>query len=141
MELLCSTNQEENSDESADVANDNGAPNLPQGPHSGSSAGDHEDHDSPIGPYLTPTESKLFATAAGSFNFSMAALAADPTGLGGESRNWFRFVFHLVLSEEDYTCLELMASSSIDSIKVGFWRSARYSPTLANNNCPNVGDV
>nr|XP_008197225.1 PREDICTED: broad-complex isoform X1 [Tribolium castaneum]XP_008197226.1 PREDICTED: broad-complex isoform X1 [Tribolium castaneum]XP_008197227.1 PREDICTED: broad-complex isoform X1 [Tribolium castaneum]XP_008197228.1 PREDICTED: broad-complex isoform X1 [Tribolium castaneum] len=82
MELLCSTNQEENSNDSGDVANDNGPNNLPQGPHSGSSAGDHDEHDSPIGPYLTPSESKLFATAAGSFNFSMAALAADPTGLG-----------------------------------------------------------
>ncbi|XP_044253477.1 broad-complex core protein isoforms 1/2/3/4/5 isoform X3 [Tribolium madens] len=82
MELLCSTNQDENSNDSGDVANDNGPNNLPQGPHSGSSAGDHDDHDSPIGPYLTPSESKLFATAAGSFNFSMAALAADPTGLG-----------------------------------------------------------
>lgn len=84
MELLCGTNQEENSNESAGEAqNDNGPTNLPQGPHSGSSGGDHDDHDSPIGPYLTPSESKLFATAAGSFNFSMAALAADPTGLGG----------------------------------------------------------
>lgn len=83
MELLCSTNQDENSNDSGEVANDNGPSNLPQGPHSGSSAGDHDDHDSPIGPYLTPSESKLFATAAGSFNFSMAALAADPTGLGG----------------------------------------------------------
>lgn len=83
MDLLCSTNQEDNSNGSADVTSDNGPTNLPQGPHSGSSGGDHDDHDSPIGPYLTPSESKLFATAAGSFNFSMAALAADPTGLGG----------------------------------------------------------
>ncbi|XP_068915135.1 broad-complex core protein isoforms 1/2/3/4/5 isoform X5 [Tenebrio molitor] len=83
MDLLCSTNPDENSNDSGEVANDNGPNNLPQGPHSGSSAGDHDDHDSPIGPYLTPSESKLFATAAGSFNFSMAALAADPTGLGG----------------------------------------------------------
>ncbi|XP_068915126.1 broad-complex core protein isoforms 1/2/3/4/5 isoform X1 [Tenebrio molitor] len=82
MDLLCSTNPDENSNDSGEVANDNGPNNLPQGPHSGSSAGDHDDHDSPIGPYLTPSESKLFATAAGSFNFSMAALAADPTGLG-----------------------------------------------------------
>lgn len=88
MELLhCSTNQDDNSNDSGDLANDhNHRPNnnLPQGPHSGSSGGDHDDHDSPIGPYLTPSESKLFATAAGSFNFSMAALAADPTGLGGQ---------------------------------------------------------
>lgn len=84
MELLCSTNQDDNSNDSTDIGNDNNGPNnLPQGPHSGSSGGDHDDHDSPIGPYLTPSESKLFATAAGSFNFSMAALAADPTGLGG----------------------------------------------------------
>lgn len=87
MELLCSSAggggvQEDNSNDS-DTPNDNGPSNLPQGPHSGSSGGDHDDHDSPIGPYLTPTESKLFASAAGSFNFSMAALAADPTGLGG----------------------------------------------------------
>ncbi|KAJ8957340.1 hypothetical protein NQ318_004819 [Aromia moschata] len=84
MELICSTNPEENSNDSTDATNDNGPNNLPQGPHSGSSGGgDHEDHDSTIGPYLTPSESKLFATAAGSFNFSMAALAADHTGLGG----------------------------------------------------------
>ncbi|XP_049817701.1 broad-complex core protein isoforms 1/2/3/4/5 isoform X2 [Aethina tumida] len=89
MELLCSTNQDENSvDSSADAggggAAGNGPTNLPQGPHSGgSSAGDHDDHDSPMGPYLTPSESKLFATAAGGFNFSMAALAADPSSLGG----------------------------------------------------------
>lgn len=83
MDLLCSTNQEDNSNDSVDIPNDNGPSNLPQGPHSGSSGGDHDDHDSPIGPYLTPSESKLFATHAGSFNFSMAALAADPTGLGG----------------------------------------------------------
>ncbi|KAJ8963755.1 hypothetical protein NQ314_005406, partial [Rhamnusium bicolor] len=83
MELICSTNPEDNSNDSTEVTNDNGPNNLPQGPHSGSSGGDHEDHDSTIGPYLTPSESKLFATAAGSFNFSMAALAADPTGLGG----------------------------------------------------------
>lgn len=85
MELLCpgsggGGNHDDNSNDS-DPPNDNGPSNLPQGPHSGSSGGDHEDHDSPIGPYLTPTESKLF----GNFNFSMAnmALAADPTGLGG----------------------------------------------------------
>lgn len=83
MELLCSTNQDDNSNDSTDLPTDNGPSKLTQGPHSGSSGGDHDDHDSPIGPYLTPTESKLFATAAGSFNFSMAALAADPTGLGG----------------------------------------------------------
>ncbi|XP_031352434.1 broad-complex core protein isoforms 1/2/3/4/5 isoform X2 [Photinus pyralis] len=85
MELLCSTNQDQdNSNDSVDAPNDNGpSSNMPQGPLSGSSGGDHDDHDSPIGPYLTPSESKLFATAAGSFNFSMAALAADPSALGG----------------------------------------------------------
>ncbi|CAH1136089.1 unnamed protein product [Ceutorhynchus assimilis] len=85
MELMCSTNQpDDNSNDSGEgTPNENGPNNLPHGPHSGgSSGGDHEDHDSPIGPYLTPSESKLFATAAGSFNFSMAALAADPTALG-----------------------------------------------------------
>ncbi|XP_022917101.1 broad-complex core protein isoform X4 [Onthophagus taurus] len=84
MELLCGSTQE-NSNDSEHHTTDNGpTSNLPTGPHSGSSGGgDHEDHDSSIGPYLTPAESKLFATAAGSFNFSMAALAADPTGLGG----------------------------------------------------------
>ncbi|XP_022917102.1 broad-complex core protein isoforms 1/2/3/4/5 isoform X5 [Onthophagus taurus] len=83
MELLCGSTQE-NSNDSEHHTTDNGpTSNLPTGPHSGSSGGgDHEDHDSSIGPYLTPAESKLFATAAGSFNFSMAALAADPTGLG-----------------------------------------------------------
>ncbi|XP_066252440.1 broad-complex core protein isoforms 1/2/3/4/5 isoform X8 [Euwallacea similis] len=85
MELMCSTNQpDENSNDSGEgTPNENGPNNLTHGPHSGgSSGGDHDDHDSPIGPYLTPAESKLFATAAGSFNFSMAALAADPAALG-----------------------------------------------------------
>ncbi|XP_023021247.1 broad-complex core protein isoform X4 [Leptinotarsa decemlineata] len=82
MELLCGTNQDGDSNDSTDMTNEHGPNNLPQGPHSGSSGGDHDDHDSAISPYLTP-ESKLFATAAGSFNFSMAALAGDPTSLGG----------------------------------------------------------
>ncbi|XP_050311417.1 broad-complex core protein isoforms 1/2/3/4/5 isoform X4 [Anthonomus grandis grandis] len=86
IEMMCSTNQpDENSNDSGENApNENGPNNLPHGPHSGgSSAGDHDDHDSPIAPYLTPSESnKLFATAAGGFNFSMAALAADPAALG-----------------------------------------------------------
>ncbi|XP_066140406.1 broad-complex core protein isoforms 1/2/3/4/5 isoform X6 [Euwallacea fornicatus] len=87
MELMCSTNQpDENSNDSGEgTPNENGPNNLTHGPHSGgSSGGDHDDHDSPIGPYLTPAESKLFATAAGSFNFSMAALAADPAALGSK---------------------------------------------------------
>ncbi|XP_019758717.1 broad-complex core protein isoform X7 [Dendroctonus ponderosae] len=87
MELMCSSNQpDDNSNDSGEGApNENGPNNLPHGPHSGgSSGGDHDDHDSPIGPYLTPSESKLFATAAGSFNFSMAALAADPAALGSK---------------------------------------------------------
>lgn len=82
MELLCSTNQDDNSNDSVDMPSENGPNNLPQGPHSGSSGGDHDDHDSPMTPFLTPTESKLFQASAGGFNFSMAALA-DPTGLGG----------------------------------------------------------
>lgn len=90
MELLCGTNTElDNSTDSVEANNDPSTTNnqLPQGPLSGSSAGDHDDHDSHGGPtYLTSTESKLFASAAGSFNFSMAALAADPTGLGGQYR-------------------------------------------------------
>lgn len=89
MELLCSTNnQDDNSNDSGDTAtpNDSKPTNLPQGPHSGSSVGEHEDQDSPIGgpPYLTPSESKLFATTASGFNFTMAALAAETSGLGSE---------------------------------------------------------
>lgn len=57
-------------------------PSLPQGPHSGSSTGEHDERESVVSPYLTATESKLFAQAGG-FNFSMAALAADPNALGG----------------------------------------------------------
>lgn len=88
MELLCGTNTElDNSTDSVEANNAEPASSnnqLPQGPLSGSSGGDHEEHGSPGGPtYLSSTESKLFASAAGSFNFSMAALAADPTGLGG----------------------------------------------------------
>lgn len=100
MELLCggANNPDDNSDDSATEhgsINDNvgggGMPgvhnSLPQGPHSGGSSGDreHDDRDSAISPYLTATESKLFASAtAGGFNFSMAALAADPSALGGK---------------------------------------------------------
>lgn len=109
MELLCSSNnQDENSVDSAtepvnenngNVAGGGGVGgslcnnsaaivhnNLPQGPHSGNSSvgdRDHDDRDSAISPYLTATESKLFATAGG-FNFTMAALAADPNALGSE---------------------------------------------------------
>nr|WOP32336.1 broad-complex [Galeruca daurica] len=85
IELLCNTNQDDNSNDSADMTNDNGGSGPHGGPLSGSSGGggDHDDHDSAISPYLTPTESKLFATAAGSFNFSMAALAGDTSMLGG----------------------------------------------------------
>lgn len=87
-------NQDDNSDDSATEhgsINDNGGGgstggqnSLPQGPHSGGSSGDrdHDDRDNAISPYLTATENKLFASAAG-FNFSMAALAADPSALGG----------------------------------------------------------
>lgn len=97
MELLCggANNQDDNSDDSATEhgsINDNGGGitvgqnSLPQGPHSGGSSGDrdHEDRDSAISPYLTATESKLFASTTGGFNFTMAALAADPSALGGE---------------------------------------------------------
>lgn len=89
MELLCGSNADlDNSTDSIEANNAEPTPSnnqLPQGPLSGgSSGGDHEEHDSHGGPtYLSSTESKLFATAAGSFNFSMAALAADPSGLGG----------------------------------------------------------
>lgn len=96
MELLCGSNADlDNSNDSLEANNAEPAPSnnqLPQGPLSGSSGGDHEEHDSHGGPpYLSSTESKLFATAAGSFNFSMAALAADPSGLGGNSYA----IFHL----------------------------------------------
>nr|CAD7598754.1 unnamed protein product [Timema genevievae] len=43
-----------------------------------------------VSSYLTAAESKLFASSAGSFNFSMAALAADASnlsGLGGQGLN------------------------------------------------------
>nr|CAH7744835.1 unnamed protein product [Callosobruchus chinensis] len=106
MELLCQGGgggmDDVGSDDSNDIKHhiDNGLNNLPQGAHSvgsnstgggggggenrgGGGGGDQDDHDSSaISPYLTPTESKLFATAAGTFNFSMAALAADPSALG-----------------------------------------------------------
>ncbi|KAK3913353.1 Broad-complex core protein isoform 6 [Frankliniella fusca] len=60
---------------------------LHRGPPSTSSTGEHEDLDSSAQshhnpPFLSPVESKLFAAATGSFNFSMAALAAD-TALAG----------------------------------------------------------
>nr|BAJ41243.1 broad-complex isoform A-Z5 [Frankliniella occidentalis]BAJ41251.1 broad-complex isoform B-Z5 [Frankliniella occidentalis] len=61
---------------------------MDRGPPSTSSTGEHEDLDSSAQshhnpPFLSPVESKLFAAAtAGSFNFSMAALAAD-TALAG----------------------------------------------------------
>ncbi|XP_026275969.1 broad-complex core protein isoforms 1/2/3/4/5 isoform X5 [Frankliniella occidentalis] len=61
---------------------------MDKGPPSTSSTGEHEDLDSSAQshhnpPFLSPVESKLFAAAtAGSFNFSMAALAAD-TALAG----------------------------------------------------------
>lgn len=95
MDLLCGTNMEPDNSDDSDVGGTIGGGDgggigsnnsLPQGPHSGGSGplNDHDDHESTIGPYLTPSESKLFATAAASgFNFSMAALAADPSALGG----------------------------------------------------------
>ncbi|XP_044730752.1 broad-complex core protein isoforms 1/2/3/4/5 isoform X2 [Chrysoperla carnea] len=55
-----------------------------KGPPSNCSVGDHDEHDLRIHPaFLTASDSKLFATAAGTFNFSMAALTGDPTGLAG----------------------------------------------------------
>lgn len=107
MELLCSGgggahNQDDNSDDSATEhgsIKDNiggegsgrstggiGQNNLPQGPHSGGSSGDreHDERDNVISPYLTATENKLFAAASG-FNFSMAALSADPSALGSKT--------------------------------------------------------
>lgn len=57
-----------------------------QGPPSTSSTGEHEDLDSSVQSHHNPaflSDSKLFAAAGGSFNFSMAALAAD-TALAGK---------------------------------------------------------
>ncbi|XP_034243658.1 broad-complex core protein isoform X2 [Thrips palmi] len=51
-----------------------------RGPPSTSSTGEHEDLDSSVQSHHNPaflSDSKLFAAASGSFNFSMAALAAD----------------------------------------------------------------
>ncbi|XP_034243661.1 broad-complex core protein isoforms 1/2/3/4/5 isoform X5 [Thrips palmi] len=53
---------------------------MDKGPPSTSSTGEHEDLDSSVQSHHNPaflSDSKLFAAASGSFNFSMAALAAD----------------------------------------------------------------
>ncbi|XP_069699114.1 broad-complex core protein isoform X6 [Periplaneta americana] len=86
LEMLCGAADMDNSNDSVEATGSD----IPAGSHQQSSlsAGDHDDHDSiqghPGSAYLSTPESKLFsATSAGSFNFSMAALAADPTGLSG----------------------------------------------------------
>ncbi|XP_023724729.1 broad-complex core protein isoform X6 [Cryptotermes secundus] len=87
LELLCGAADMDNSNDSVEATGGD----APAGSHQQSSlsAGDHDDHDSiqghPGSVYLSTPESKLFAsaTSTGSFNFSMAALAADPTGLSG----------------------------------------------------------
>lgn len=89
LELLCGAADMDNSNDSVEATGGD----APAGSHQQSSlsAGDHDDHDSiqghPGSVYLSTPESKLFAsaTSTGSFNFSMAALAADPTGLSGMS--------------------------------------------------------
>lgn len=87
VELLCGAADVDNSNDSVEATGGD----VPAGSHQQSSlsAGDHDDHDSiqghPSSVYLSTPESKLFAsaTSTGSFNFSMAALAADPSGLSG----------------------------------------------------------
>ncbi|KAJ9577416.1 hypothetical protein L9F63_006010, partial [Diploptera punctata] len=82
LELLCGTAEMDNSNDSVEATGGDGG--QQQSSHS---AGDHDDHDSiqghPSSAYLS-TESKLFASAtSGTFNFSMAALAADHPALPG----------------------------------------------------------
>nr|CBJ05861.1 broad-complex, isoform Z5 [Blattella germanica] len=85
LELLCGTAEMDNSNDSVEATGGD----IPSAGHQQSSlsAGDHDDHDSiqghPASAYLA-SESKLFASAtSGSFNFSMAALAADHPALPG----------------------------------------------------------
>nr|CAD7427297.1 unnamed protein product [Timema monikensis] len=83
--------------EPADLLGDNSSDSLEATDLGGSgrnhpSSLDQDDHDSiqQVSSYLTAAESKLFASSAGSFNFSMAALAADASnlsGLGGQGLN------------------------------------------------------
>nr|CAD7462045.1 unnamed protein product [Timema tahoe] len=83
--------------EPADLLGDNSsdsleATDLGGGGRNHPSSLDQDDHDSiqQVSSYLTAAESKLFASSAGSFNFSMAALAADASnlsGLGGQGLN------------------------------------------------------
>ncbi|XP_058838548.1 dual specificity protein kinase splA-like isoform X3 [Topomyia yanbarensis] len=87
MELVCSSNVEnENSTDS--IADDSRGIHHPVD-IKGSISSPHEDdmdssiHSHTAPPFLiTPGDNKLFAPP-GSFNFSMAALAADPTALAG----------------------------------------------------------
>nr|CAD7416621.1 unnamed protein product [Timema poppensis] len=84
--------------EPADLLGDNSSDSLEAtdlgggGGRNHPSSLDQDDHDSiqQVSSYLTAAESKLFASSAGSFNFSMAALAADASnlsGLGGQGLN------------------------------------------------------
>ena len=87
LELLCGTAEMDNSNDSVEATGGDGTTGGQQ--QSSLSAGDHEDHDSiqghPSSAYLS-TESKLFASAtSGTFNFSMAALAADHPALPGKT--------------------------------------------------------
>ncbi|XP_066140404.1 broad-complex core protein isoforms 1/2/3/4/5 isoform X5 [Euwallacea fornicatus] len=145
MELMCSTNQpDENSNDSGEgTPNENGPNNLTHGPHSGgSSGGDHDDHDSPIGPYLTPAESKLFATAAGSFNFSMAALAADPAALG--SLNQSLQANDTLAGTSQATCSVAKSAPQLDAcLSSPCDQSLRmlFSPQPALSNDPLIGPM
>ncbi|KAK7868312.1 hypothetical protein R5R35_013896 [Gryllus longicercus] len=105
VEMLCANADVENSSDSIEAA-----PDLGTGQHQTPQASEEQqDHDSIQGhlatSYLQPHESKLFGsstpdcklfgsatpesklfgsvTSGGSFNFSMAALSADPSGLAG----------------------------------------------------------
>ena len=86
LELLCGTAEMDNSNDSVEAMGGDGPTGGQQ--QSSLSTGDHDDHDSiqghPSSAYLS-TESKLFASAtSGTFNFSMAALAADHPALPGK---------------------------------------------------------
>ncbi|XP_066140403.1 broad-complex core protein isoforms 1/2/3/4/5 isoform X4 [Euwallacea fornicatus] len=148
MELMCSTNQpDENSNDSGEgTPNENGPNNLTHGPHSGgSSGGDHDDHDSPIGPYLTPAESKLFATAAGSFNFSMAALAADPAALGSKfGLNQSLQANDTLAGTSQATCSVAKSAPQLDAcLSSPCDQSLRmlFSPQPALSNDPLIGPM
>ncbi|XP_068082491.1 broad-complex core protein isoforms 1/2/3/4/5 isoform X3 [Anabrus simplex] len=86
VELLCGKTEGDNSNDSVEAATEVGGGSHQQ---SSQSAEDQQDHDSIQGhlgsAYLSTPESKLFGsvTSGGSFNFSMAALSADHSGLSG----------------------------------------------------------